>query len=251
MDPTMQSPRRLTIPVPPPFDRLPPLSGGIQVTVPSGPHHYSTKSWIGSISQGNTPQQAFDALSRHATPFQGGQSIDGGVVDIPNFGSVRQLVDPDHLTIVNTTEPGHRFHPGNVFRSIVQEGDHLYVVTQGYGTGIFPSLNEIGAHPLWGHTDLGVRRELNPYPVLGYPADEMNAVAGMGRDAPPRAGETAAIPDSKPMRYLSGRYADNPPGSAFDVGAPRERFVLPDQPSRSGDVSGKDDWFKFIAGLTR
>lgn len=108
------------------------------------------------------------------------QSVDGGVVDIPNLGPVRQMVYPDRLEIVNTTLPGHRLHPGNVFRSIVQEGDNLYVVTQGYGTGVLPAANEIAARPTWQATDLGIRRELNPYTLLGYPMDEMNAVADIG-----------------------------------------------------------------------
>jgi len=173
MDPTMQSPVRLTVPLP--------FSEGVQITVPSGPHFYPVKNWIGSISQGNTPQQAFEALSMHATPFQTERSVDGGVIDIPVFGSVRQHVDPDRLTIVNTTEPGHLLHPGNVFRSIVREGDDFYVVTHGYGTGIFPELNEGSASAAWYGPDYRIRHELNPYKPLGYPMDEMNAVADGGR----------------------------------------------------------------------
>lgn len=79
MDPTMQSPVRRTIPLP--------FSDGIGITVPSGPHFYPVRNWVGSISQGNTAQQAFEALARHATPFQPERSVDGGVID------------PDHLTI--------------------------------------------------------------------------------------------------------------------------------------------------------
>ena len=41
MDPTMQSPIRRTVP----------YSGGTQITLPSGPHFYSTKTWVGSLSQ--------------------------------------------------------------------------------------------------------------------------------------------------------------------------------------------------------
>jgi len=208
MDPTMQSPRRLTIPVPPPYNRLPPLSDGIQVTVPGGPHHYSERSWIGSTSQGNTPQQAFDSLSRHATPFQGGvQSVDGGVIDIPMLGRVRQIVDPDRLTIVNTTEPGHQLYPGNVFRSIVQEGDDLYVLTQGYGTGVLPALNEFAAPRVWRLANLGIRRELNPYPLLGYPMDEMNAIAGVGGQ-----------PQAKPSAGVSNGVLGNGIGNSFAGG---------------------------------
>lgn len=164
MDPTMRSPVRLPLPAP------------LDLEVPSGPHFYPFKTWVGSLSRGNTPQQAFEALLRHATPFQREPSINGKEVDIPGFGTVRQLVDPDRLTVVNSTLAGHRLHPGNVHRRIIQEGDDLYVVTHGYGTGILPSANEIGAKLMWPLPDYSVREELHPQPI-GYPMDEMNVVS--------------------------------------------------------------------------
>ena len=105
------------------------------------------------------------------------------MLDIDGLGPVRQRLDPDHLTIVNTTEPSHALHPGNVFRSIVQDGDNLYVVTHGYGTGIFPTLNGFAARRLWKKPDFEIRRELNPYGLLGYPMDEINAVANTGNQS--------------------------------------------------------------------
>src|SRR5262245_43421629 len=104
MDPTMQSPVRQRIP----------FSGGLEIPLSSGPHHYALRTWIGRTSGGITPEQAFESLSRHATPLQSGTSVDGGTVEVPVLGPVRQLVDPDRLTIVNTTVPGHMLHPGNV-----------------------------------------------------------------------------------------------------------------------------------------
>ena len=167
MDPTMQSPVRL------------PLPGPLDLDVASGPHFYPIKTWIGSVAQGNTLRQAYEALLRHATPFQRETSVDGGEVDIPIVGRVRQRLDPDRLTVVNTTAPGHLLHPGNVHRSIVQEGDDFYVVTHGYGTGILPRQNEEYAGNLWWIPDHNIRHELNPYKPLGYPMDEMNAVANV------------------------------------------------------------------------
>jgi hypothetical protein len=58
MDPTMQSPARKSIP----------FSGGAVVTLPSGPHFYPLKTWIGSVSSGVTPQQAFESLSKECNP---------------------------------------------------------------------------------------------------------------------------------------------------------------------------------------
>jgi hypothetical protein len=169
VDTVMQSPVRQVIP----------FSGGTEVTLPSGPHYYSSKRWVGSINGGVTPEQAFESLTRHATPYQSVTSVDGGIVDIPGVGRVRQHVDPDRMTIVNTTEPGHLLHPGNVFRSIVREGNDLYVVTEGYGTGIFPEVNKAVLSKGWLDPDGKMRVELNNQ-IRGYPMDEMNAVAGTG-----------------------------------------------------------------------
>jgi hypothetical protein len=51
-----------------------PFSDDTEITIPSGPHHYSLERWIGSTAGGLTPQQAFESLSRHATPFQSKQA---------------------------------------------------------------------------------------------------------------------------------------------------------------------------------
>jgi hypothetical protein len=175
----MQSPVVKRIPLPFPFNLLPSPLNGFNVTVPSGPHAYSTKTWVGKTTQGVTPEMAFQALRGRATPLQGGVSVsDGDMTDIPGFGRVRHIVDADRRTIVNTTMPEHRLHPGNVLRSIVQEGDDLFVVTQGYGTGVWPGPNEVAGPRLWPAVDIGIRNELNPQSPLGYPMDEMNAVAG-------------------------------------------------------------------------
>jgi hypothetical protein len=259
---------------------LPPFSDGVEVTLPSGPHHYSVKNWVGSISQGNTPQQAFDALLPRATPFQSGPSVDGAVINIPGFGPVRQLVDPDRLTIVNTTQPGHLLHPGNVFRSIVQEGDNLYVVTQGYGTGVFPSQNEDAAWLPWKLPDLEIRRELNPYTPLGYPMDEMNAAASIGnRSNTTSPGNTmspvsgngrfsqAGVEPSNPMqpvpllpwtdgrpdpsnnqpaRSLSRVSNNNSPASGFEPSAPAMQFALPGSSNSGGGIA---NWIAALAGV--
>ena len=100
-------------------------------------------------------------------------------MNVPGLGQIRQHVDDDQWTIVNATMPGHVLHPGNVFRSIIQRGDDLYVVTEGYGTGALPRSNERGEF-IWSWPDHMMRRELNPYPASGYAMDEMNASAATG-----------------------------------------------------------------------
>jgi hypothetical protein len=73
----------------------------------------------------------------------------------------------------------------------------LYVVTHGYGTGVFPKLNEAAAPKIWGVPDFMMRAELNNRTPLGYPMDEMNAVAsiGGGRPVAPARPEPPQQPD--------------------------------------------------------
>jgi hypothetical protein len=193
MDPTMQSPVRLSLPEPEPID----------LEVPSGPYFYPVKAWVGSLAQGNSPRQAFDALLQHATPFQRETGTDGGVVSIPFVGPVQQRVDTDRLTVVNTALPSHLLYPGNVHRSIVQEGDDLYVVTHGYGTGILTSQNESLGNAVWRPADHNIRHALNPYKPFGYPMDEMNAVTGV---VPPSANPAAE--NDKPSGLIGNEPMD-------------------------------------------
>lgn len=215
MDPTMQSPVR----------RTSPFSAGTQIDIPAGPHHYRTEYWVGSISQGNSPQQAFQSLKRHVIPFQRSQeSVNGEIMDVPGLGPIRQFVDPDRLTIVNTTLPGHELHPGNVHRSIVQKGKDLYVVTEGYGTGAFPRANERGSL-IWAEPDHRGRYELNSF-TADYPMDEMNAVAKPARPAAPAP---ASRSTDRPERripppiffppYRPAPFAINLPRRTLDAGA--------------------------------
>ena len=194
MDPTMQSPIRKRLSIP--------FSNGIEIEVPSGPHTYFNKTWVGRMTDGIGPRQAFESLSRHATPFQDVKSVDGGTVKIPMAGPVRQIVDPDRLMIVNTTVPGHVLHPGNVHRSIVQEGDDLYVVTHGYGAGVLPTANELVAPGRWESVDNNIRRELNPEIK---PASHVREVV---RDSAARAG-------------VANRY------NVFEFGFPESNAMLP------------------------
>lgn len=139
-------------------------------TPASGPHNYNQRTWVGNVRLGATPQAAYESLLRRATPFQDGRRISNeDETDIPFFsgskhvfGRVKHYVFPEHLTVVNTTMEGHLLHPGNVHRSIVQEGDDLYVVTQGYGSGMVPKVNEVLAPPGWQAVDFGIRDDLNP-----------------------------------------------------------------------------------------
>jgi hypothetical protein len=144
------------------------------VPVPVGPHRYTQRTRIGNVKEGITAEGVFEVLRRHATPLQKDriESAEEAVrgdnpfgrpndrTDIPILGPVRHEVFPEHRTIVNSTLGDHLLHPGNVFRTVVQEGDDIFIVTDGYGEGILPFLNAATAPRLWGFVDEGIRERL-------------------------------------------------------------------------------------------
>src|SRR4051812_40793511 len=104
--------------------------------IPFGPHYYTIATPVGRVSEGVTAEFAFDALLRFATPFKISSNpvTTGDTTLIVPLGYVEHTVFPDRMTVVNTTMEGYHFlHPGNVWRSVVQRGDDIYIVTEGYG----------------------------------------------------------------------------------------------------------------------
>ena len=123
-----------------------------------GPHLYTNATHVGRVSEGITAQIAFDALRRYATPLR--DSINGHPVEtgettfVPGLRYVQHYVFEDRMTVVNMTFPGHLLDPGNVLRSVVQRGDDIYIVTEGYGVGLLPDANRfIGRH--WYYWNFG------------------------------------------------------------------------------------------------
>src|SRR5262249_9721409 len=64
-------------------------------------------------------------------------------------GVVRETVDEGNLSVTNTTTGFHILYPGDVTRQVVQDGDSIYIVTHGTGSGLFPGANEALAPPAW------------------------------------------------------------------------------------------------------
>ena len=157
------------------------LGGPINILQSNGPHEYFHKTLIAKASSGVTKEMVFEALRRHATP---GRPRDVPVstddftdIDLARWlgpdriellrpDRVKHHVFPAHLTVVNTTVKGmHRLHPGNVSRRVVQEGDDIYVVTHGLGTGprYYPLAGkDTGVKRVWQHVDEGIRDEFTP-----------------------------------------------------------------------------------------
>ena len=78
------------------------------------------------------------------------------------FGFVAHTVDPEGLTITNTTLPGHLLYPGTVFREVQERGDEIWIVSKGYGNGILPWFNERFAPGLFQLLDTMVALTLRP-----------------------------------------------------------------------------------------
>ena len=148
----------------------------------NGPHYYPHRTWLGSVKQGLTPERAFEMLRFFAASDQfypvltTGDESDAQITpfQIPlSPGRVKYYVFPEAMTIVNSTLPGHEFHPGNVFRMIVQDGDNIYLDTKGYGVGPFSGFNQTFGPLVWDYLDAKMRDQLNkpdsPYDRCALP----------------------------------------------------------------------------------
>jgi hypothetical protein len=67
---------------------------------------------------------------------------------------VRTVVDDNQLSVTNYTVRGqHILHPGRVIRKIVIDAGHVYVRTEGEGTGKFGLANELLSAVVWSPVD--------------------------------------------------------------------------------------------------
>ena len=197
--------------------RLRPPLEFTEISGKPGLHSYPQRSWVGKISQGVTPDLAFEMLRRHAMPFQGGKRVSDPDVnptagdnpyarerdrtDILGLGPVEHWVLPQHRTIVNTTLQGHLLHPGNVARRIVQDGDDIYVETSGLGGGLFPKWNEKLAPRAWAYVDRNIREAFNPPPSTFDAFMPPHLQPAVGDRGPPRGalGGVSALPPLPPL----------------------------------------------------
>jgi hypothetical protein len=132
------------------------------VSNPSDPnfHKYYVRTNICSVSQiGCTVQAVRDALYRYATPSSGGSTAikSGDMSNVPFLGSVYHIINSITGTLVNVTQPGHRFYPGTVERGVGLDNGTIYVWSYGTGTGNYGWLNERASNPVWTTTDLRLK----------------------------------------------------------------------------------------------
>jgi hypothetical protein len=206
------------------------LGGPINIQT-NGPHEYPQKTWIGKASSGATKQAVFESLRWYPTPggrrhgpVSDGDDTDIVVVPGTTPDKVKHYVFPEHFTIVNTTVKGqHRLHPGNVFRTVVQEGDDVYVVTRGYGTGFkyYPGASESTAPYLWRDVDQAIRNKFTPEPDWDY---HPHNFGGVGRlewwDLSQRPGAASPNPENSrrtsTLPTFNDRWDNLFPAATFD-----------------------------------
>jgi hypothetical protein len=116
-----------------------------------GPHAYVVMDQVGD-SQCDA-DEAWEGLLLHAAPGQTSTAVQGGTVTVPGLGPVIQEVNAATKTVTNITTPDHVLYPGTVERSVVVEGNKVFIRTVGVGTGPMAGLNVLGASTLWGAQD--------------------------------------------------------------------------------------------------
>ena len=131
-----------------------------------GQHSYYSITYVGEVNQGFgnnglglTPEFVFSEGLLHyptpwfdTTPFFGPVSTGDWKIAAP-VGVVRETVDPANLSVTNSTTYFHLLYPGDVTRSVVQDGNSIFIVTHGTGSGLFPRADELLAPPVWNWTD--------------------------------------------------------------------------------------------------
>src|SRR5262245_35936151 len=131
-----------------------------------GEHSYYAITYVGEVNQGFgnnglglTPEFVFSEGLLHyptpwfdTTPLFGPVSTGDWKIAAP-VGVVRETVDPANLSVTNSTTYFHWLYPGDVTRSVVQDGTSIFIVTYGTGSGLFPRADEKLAPPVWNWTD--------------------------------------------------------------------------------------------------
>jgi hypothetical protein len=118
-----------------------------------GEHSYRLMHQVHTRNPGDTDEEAtrrtFDIIRGHPAPLSFGRESteEGRTMWIPPFGQINTMTNPPQHYVTNVTMRGrHILHPGSIKRTAV--GEHI--LTEGTGYGLFPSLNEALADPLWG-----------------------------------------------------------------------------------------------------
>lgn len=119
-----------------------------------GPHAYVVMDQVGDTQC--DVDEAWEGLLLYAAPGQQSAAVQGGTVNVPGFGPVTQDINYATKTVTNTTTPDHALYPGTVERSVVVEGNKVFIRTVGVGTGPAAGANVLGSNFLWGLQDKSI-----------------------------------------------------------------------------------------------
>src|SRR5882762_5140291 len=102
-----------------------------------GPHYYSNLTFVGKMNEGLgnngvglTPQYVFSTgLLHYPTPWIDTGAVANGDTKFATMGWITETVDPSTLSVTNTTTPFHWLYPREVTRTVIQDGDSIYIYT--------------------------------------------------------------------------------------------------------------------------
>lgn len=115
----------------------------------SGPHHYDV--WHPVMPEGSdSSDKVYSHLKKNPAPFVGPSSDEGSRLSIPLLGDVMSTSSPENRSVTNETMGNHLLSPGTVERTVESRNGMTGIRTVGDGTGLFPTMNNLMAHPLWG-----------------------------------------------------------------------------------------------------
>jgi hypothetical protein len=125
-----------------------------------GSHYYNFSI---PLCLGCSPRTAFDVVRAFSAPGAGYAQNGTHKVILTGNNPISQTVDPDTLTITNTTLPGHVFYPGTVKLSVGQDqGGVVSLNVVGQGTGPYATDNQIFGPAIFFSLGIAAYDVLNP-----------------------------------------------------------------------------------------
>lgn len=126
-------------------------------------YHYYRVAHVLASRPGLSKEKAFEYLCKNAqfaAPFSEeikGELLPCSVANV-KIGPTKKnpiltCVDSANLRLINYSLPGHFLHPGKVVRRIVEENGEVIMVTESWGYGKMPRINERRAEKAWQKID--------------------------------------------------------------------------------------------------
>ena len=128
-----------------------------------GPHEYEVRHRANTALAGETPEQTTERTAKGmrmepAPGSLGREATEKGKDMLIPLGKINSQYDPAAKTVTNEAKRPHLLRPGTVTRKA--EGEDI--ITHGVGQGLFPSMNNLFAGPIWGRQANIARRHNDP-----------------------------------------------------------------------------------------